>query len=134
MQVGPTAIKLNAICADAAAIDDAVFDKAKAQIIEAEPEMSGMPHLGAGFAILHEGEEGRWLLLHWWQPGGICARKLWRADLHPDAMFEEAAPHLFACVWELALIDFERRAWMETAMSHKSISDYIATRFSGDTV
>ncbi|GHD17136.1 hypothetical protein ACFOEZ_14410 [Tianweitania populi] len=134
MRVGSMSIKVNAICADGKAIDDGVLNKAKARIIDAEPEMMRTPQLGAGFAILHEGEEGRWLLLHWWLGGGICARKLWRADLAPDAEFEDAPPHLFACVWELAIIDFERCAWTETAMSHKPVSDYIARRFSGETV
>ena len=134
MQVGSMFIKVNAICADGKAIDDAVLAEAKAKILEAEPDMVRTPQLGAGFAILHEGEEGRWLLLHWWLGGGICARKLWRADLAPDAEFEDAPVHLFACVWELAIIDFERRAWTETAMSQKPVSDYIARRFSGETV
>lgn len=134
MKVGSMSIKVNAICADGKTIDDVVLDRAKARILQAEPNMMRTSQLGAGFAILHEGEEGRWLLLHWWLGGGICARKLWRADLPADAEFEDAAADLFACVWELAIIDFERRAWTETAMSHKPVSDYIARRFSGETV
>ncbi len=134
IEIGTLPIKFNAICADGHEISDRLFDKARAQCREAEAEIARSPHRGAGFAILHEGEEGRWLLLHWWLDGGICARKLWQADLTADANFEDAAPHLFACVWELALIEFERRAWIETAMSNKPVSDYIARSFSGEHV
>src|SRR5690606_32472432 len=134
MHVGPVAIKLNAICADGEQIDDAMFDKAKARILTAQGEMLRTPHHGAGFAILHEGEDGRWLLLHWWVTGGVSARRLWRADLAPDAAFIEADPLLFACVWELGLIDFERRAWIETAMSGKPVAAYTEQRFSGEYV
>ncbi len=132
--VGPVAIKLNAICAEGAGIGDAVFDAATAKLRSTENEIVRTPHLGAGFAILHEGDEGRWLLLHWWVSGGIATRKLWRADLVPNAHFVEADPLLMACVWELGLIDFERRAWINTAMSGKAVSDYTEERFSGEYV
>ena len=134
MTVGPVTLKINAICADGARIEDGTFEKAKARILTTREEMLRTPQQGAGFAILHEGEGARWLLLHWWVAGGISARKLWRADLAPDTPFMEADPLLFACVWELGLIDFERRAWMQTAMSGKAVSDYTEERFSGEYV
>lgn len=132
--IGPVSVKLNAICADGATIGDEVFEAAIAKMRSAENEIAHTPHQGAGFAILHEGEEARWLLLHWWVKGGIAARKLWRADRSPDGRFVEADPLLMACVWELGLIDFERRAWMNTAMSGKTVSDYTEERFSGEYV
>jgi hypothetical protein len=134
VEVGPISLKINAIAADGRDISVETFAKAKRQILSVKDKMLQTPHQNAGFAILHEGEDGRWLLLHWWLEGGILGRKLWRADLGPDAAFMDADPLLFACVWELGLIEFERRAWMETAMSGKAVSGYIGNRFSGDTV
>lgn len=132
--VGPVAVKLSAIFAEGKKISEAVFEAAKGKIAEAKGEIERTPHQGAGFAILHEGEEGRWLMLHWWVAGGIATQKLWRADLAPGTPFIEADPLLMACVWELGLIDFERRAWIDTVMSGKTVSDYIERRFSGEYV
>jgi uncharacterized protein involved in tolerance to divalent cations len=134
LSAGPVAIKLNAIFAENRQIDDAVFDAAKAKIAQTKAEIERTPHQGAGFAILHEGEEGRWPMLHWWVAGGIATQKLWRADLAPGALFVDADPLLMACVWELGLIDFERRAWIDTVMSGKTVSDYTERRFSGEYV
>ena len=134
VEVGAASIKLNAICGMDRHIEADVFDTARARLVTARSEIERTPQLGAGFAILHEGDEGRWLLLHWWVAGGIATRKLWRADLVPHSEFIDADPLLMACVWELGIIDFERRAWMRTAMSGKPVSDYIADRFSGEYV
>ena len=90
--------------------------------------------LGSGFVILHLGEEGRWLLVHHWLPGGIASRRLYRADLASGSLYEETGHHLFACVWELGLIDFERRAWVSTVMAGAPIEDYLAARFEEGTV
>ncbi len=134
VEVGAASIKLNAICATGRQIEPGVFDRARVRLITARGEIERTPQQGAGFAILHEGDEGRWLLLHWWVAGGIATRKLWRADLVPHSEFIDADPLLMACVWELGIIDFERRAWMRTAMSGKPVSDYTDDRFSGEYV
>ena len=87
------------------------------------------PNFGAGFAVLHRGEEAWWLLMHWWLPGGIASHGLWRADLGmtpPD--FSPVPPGPMACVWELGVIDFERRAFMATAMAGAPLADYFASR------
>jgi len=133
-EAGPVPAKLNAICPDGTDIDADTVAGARARIEATDEEIAGTAHLGAGFAVLHEGEAGRWLLLHWWLEGGIAARKLWRADLFPGSEFRGVDPLLMACVWELGVIDFERRAWMRTAMSGKPVSDYIEDRFAEDSV
>lgn len=134
VEVGQVAIKLNAIVAEGKEISDAVFEKAASQIASFGSEIAATNHQGAGFAILHEGEEGRWLLLHWWLDGGIVTRKLWRADLIEGSDFADTDPLLMACVWELGIVDFERRAWMRTMMSGGSIPDYLNDRFAEGSV
>ena len=65
-------------------------------------------HHGLGFAILHEGEEAIWLLLHWWAHGDICCRALFRADSGTLEFEDVSKRSLMACVWELRVIDHER--------------------------
>ena len=123
-------IKLNAIHAKGlSALDPATVASARAVIEKAELASGGgfseSAQLGAGFAVLHVGQQGIWLLLHLWMPGGIASRHLWRSDIG-RSNFEPAPDHLMACVWELAVVDFERRAWKDTALAGRPVSDYFA--------
>ncbi|MBN9045175.1 MAG: hypothetical protein J0H18_05830 [Rhizobiales bacterium] len=132
---GPATIKLNIIEADPSdPLAEATIGTARRQIEGAAERLATLPHQEAGFAILHQGEESLWLLLHWWLEGGIATQMLWRSDLGDEADFVPAQPLLMACVWELGIIDFERRAWMETAMSGKSVADYLARTLPRGTV
>lgn len=132
---GPATIKLSVIEAHAAqAVKGAAIEAARAIIAGAGDRLAATRHLNAGFAILHQGEEALWLLLHWWLEGGIATHLLWRSDLDGEPAFVLAEPLLMACVWELGIIDFERRAWMETAMSGKPISDYLTRTLPRGTV
>ncbi|RCS22498.1 hypothetical protein DUT91_18030 [Phyllobacterium salinisoli] len=132
---GPASIKLSLIESDPAKpIAPATIEKARALIEATGEKLAQTKHRGAGFAILHQGQEGLWLLLHWWIEGDIATQMLWRSKLSGEPHFIPAEPLLMACVWELGIIDFERRAWMETAMSGKPISDYLTRTMPRGTV
>lgn len=132
---GPATIKLNIIEADPAnPVAEAAVGLARRQIDTAAEKLTALPHLGVGFAVLHQGEEGLWLLLHWWLEGGIATEILWQSELGDEVDFMPAQPLLMACVWELGIIDFERRAWMETAMAGKPVADYLARTLPRGTV
>ncbi|NNU59213.1 hypothetical protein [Ochrobactrum soli] len=134
-ECGPATIKLNIIEADPSnPLAEAAVGIARRQIANAAARLEALPHLDAGFAILHQGEESLWLLLHWWLEGGIATEMLWQSELGDEIEFMPAQPLLMACVWELGIIDFERRAWMETAMSGKPIADYLARTLPWGTV
>ncbi|WP_420960502.1 hypothetical protein [Brucella sp. IR073] len=132
---GPAVIKLSIIEADATSpLPDAAIDAAKETIAGTAEKLTATRHLDAGFAIVHQGEEGLWLLLHWWLEGGIATHMLWRSNLDGEPAFVPAEPLLMACVWELGIIDFERRAWMETVMSGKPVADYLTRTMPRGTV
>lgn len=140
-ECGPATIKLNIIEANPAdPVMEATIGVARRRIATAAERLAGTPHLDAGFAILHRGEESLWLLLHWWLEGGIATEILWQAELTEladpdgDVEFMPAQPLLMACVWELGIIDFERRAWVETVMSGKPTADYLARILPRGTV
>ena len=70
---------------------------------------------GAAFCILHRGQAGTWLLMDWWAHGDILCQRLARADA--DGPFEAMDDRpLMACVWELEVIEEERRAWIARMM------------------
>ncbi|PYE86371.1 hypothetical protein [Phyllobacterium leguminum] len=135
VECGPATVKLSVIEADPAKpIATVPIERARALIETTGEKLAQTRHLGAGFAILHQGQEGLWLLLHWWLEGGIATQIIWRSDLDAEPKFLPADPLLTACVWELGIIDFERRAWMETAMSGKPIADYLTRTMPRGTV
>lgn len=125
---GALPVKLATVEADGAAVTPDDVAAAERTIAAAAEAVAGTDHRGAGFAVLHAGEEGLWLLLHWWLGGGILAHRVWRAAAS-GAAFAEADRQLVACVWELGVIEFERRAWMATAMAGGAVTDYLARTF-----
>jgi len=131
---GPAAIKLSVISVDSVPPAARTFAAARNVIAAERPALEETAYIGAGFAILHRGAEANWLLLLWWTEGGTATRKLWRGDLDDGESFTAVDPLYMACVWELGIIDFERRAWMETAMSGKPLSDYLAYTLPRGTV
>lgn len=79
-----------------------------------------------GFIILHKGEEGDWLLLHWWAPGGILHNHVaHRADT--GAPYAAAGDSLLACVWEQVILEHERKAWVKHVLAPTgcSIENYL---------
>jgi hypothetical protein len=134
VECGPAAIKLSVISVDGMKPAAETFAAVR-QVMAAEaPTLEATPHLGAGFAILHRGEEANWLLLLWWTDDGTATRKLWRGELEDGVTFVPVDPVYMACVWELGIIDFETRAWVRTAMSGKPLSAYLADTFPRGTV
>jgi hypothetical protein len=86
---------------------------------------------GVGFVIAHEGEEGDWVLLDWWTADLLRHRafrsSVGAADFTPVPPGEPAA-----CVWELAVIDHERRAWIRHVLASPQspdLSGYLDDRF-----
>ncbi|PZO67054.1 MAG: hypothetical protein DI498_04735 [Paracoccus denitrificans] len=75
------------------------------------------PDDALGFVILHLGEDADWLLCDWWVNGDSLAQRLSSGDVQGGPFAPRAPSPLVACVWELALIDHERRAWIAAMMS-----------------
>jgi hypothetical protein len=134
VECGPARIKLSVISADGARPSSKTLAAARRIIAADAPALEATSHNGAGFAILHLGTEGVWLLLHWWTDGGVATRKMWRADVGDGVNFTLFDPLYMACVWELAITDFESRAWMATTMSGNPLSDYLAETLPRGTV
>ncbi|GIT90695.1 hypothetical protein JANAI61_11530 [Jannaschia sp. AI_61] len=69
-----------------------------------------------GFAIIHRGTEGVTLAVHWWEEGSILCHAVHRQrfDGRPSDVQDRGT---IGCVWELAVIDAETRAWRDTMMT-----------------
>lgn len=94
----------------------------------------GPDRYGLGFCIVHDARDHCFVLCDWWAAGNEIHQRMFSAPLNaPDAL----APHpaeAIGCVWELAVTDFERRAWLRHVLANPGGPDeaaYLHATFSG---
>ena len=80
------------------------------------PHADAEGHHGLGFAVLHEGQQGTWLLMDWWAHNDICCQRL-AHSAEGSLRFAPVDRPLHACVWEAVVLGFERDAWVATTLT-----------------
>jgi hypothetical protein len=86
---------------------------------------------GVGFVIVHEGEEGDWVLLDWWT-ADLLRHRAFRSAPGAAAFTPVPPGEPTACVWELAVIDHERQVWIRHVLATPDSPDlqaYLDNRF-----
>jgi hypothetical protein len=105
-------VKLTGITADSDLPDDVQFEAAVTAVTPHLPQPSHTENrIGISFLIVHRGTEALWAILGWWQLD-ILYHKTFRADLGTVAFRPVPPDGPTACVWELLVIDHERRSWV----------------------
>ncbi len=130
-QRGDWRIKRYAILSEGASIDpiavDAALEAGARALQAAEAESGDIPHQNLGFQLIHFGEHAVWAPIFWWVLGDNLSSAMFRAPLaDPTAFADMAATGLIGCVWEMGVVDFERRTWIETML--KAEGDQAAAR------
>ena len=80
-----------------------------------------------GFTIAHQGKTAAMALVYWWAHENEVHRRAYAAPL-PLNDADELRPLTdtgMACVWELEVIDFERRAWLEDVLINDDVDAYL---------
>jgi hypothetical protein len=117
---------------------------ARPELIEATVELAAAvlprPALaedryGAAFAIAHDAATASIGLVYFWQSANELHQRCYAGPLEtPRAM--TPLPHPAAgCVWEMAIIGFERQAWLDEVLASAdggSIDRYLARRLDAD--
>lgn len=76
------------------------------------------PNYRVAFLIVHEGRDGVWTLINWWIEGGLLqSTTFYTGDEGPDDFTLRPTAGSLACVWELAVIAFERERWVQRVLS-----------------
>ncbi|MBS0661478.1 MAG: isochorismatase [Verrucomicrobia bacterium] len=87
---------------------------------------------GVGVLIVHEGADGNYVLLDWWEGENMLQHRVFRAPSWDPLNFRRCSPEECAfCVWELHVLHFERGAWIDTALSAPgapNLDAYLACR------
>jgi hypothetical protein len=88
---------------------------------------------GVGFTILHEAGDYAFALFDWWAAENEVHQRIYSAL---PTRLGTMRPHPTAavgCVWELAVTDFERRAWLEHVLARPEGPDleaYLGEHFT----
>ena len=91
---------------------------------------------GVGFFIAHDARFACIALLYWWQSENELHQRIYYGPKDdPDAMVPVEGPQAAGCVWELGIVDFERRAWLEDVLQNPGGPDveaYLSRTFAAD--
>jgi hypothetical protein len=80
---------------------------------------SGFKGHGAGFATVHHGFEANFVLLDWRVGLNMLENHVHLSPLDDPFRLERVTPTgLSACVWELAIMAYEREARLETVLAN----------------
>jgi hypothetical protein len=86
---------------------------------------------GAAFAIAHDARFPI-SLIYWWQDENEIRSRIYAGESLET--MELLDPTAFGCVWELGIVDFERRAWIADVIGNPGGPDldaYMSRRFDG---
>jgi hypothetical protein len=106
-------------------------------VMELAPDVFPSPaqtddRYGVGFVTAHDSVIGGLALYYWWQAANECHYRAF-ASPHdePGALAKIEDPGV-GCVWELEIVDFERRAWLKDVLANPDGPDldrYLSRHF-----
>ncbi len=99
---------------------DTVFPK-----ILSEGEYNGL-----GFIIIHPGDRGLSISVHWWIQGSVLCQQIKRQLYNSNTPMDTAKRPAVACVWELAIINEEQIIWRETMMNSEPNREHYLAKFT----
>ncbi|EBA1655689.1 hypothetical protein HB016_002568 [Salmonella enterica subsp. enterica] len=88
-----------------------------------------------GFAIIHAADDGYYLLISTWCDANMLRHRVFTID-DDNHLRPLDATKIIACVWELAVIFYERNCWIEHVMTtenleEKNVQRYLQSGYSG---
>lgn len=119
-------LKLYGISYGRRAVDERLLTAASSAAATVLPAADKPDVFGIGFVIAHQGQHAEWVLIDWWQAGGILAQRIVSRPYGSDDPLAQAPPHLLACVWELRITTFERDAWVKFVLAQPSRPNFSA--------
>lgn len=96
---------------------------------------AGDGRYGVGFMGVHEGRSANLVFVDWWADENELHNHVFTAPVDKPLSFDDVtATGLAACVWDLAVIGFERQCWISTMLiepDEPGLEGYLACRFEG---
>ena len=90
-----------------------------------EAARAAIPAQALGFTISHDAATAGLGLVYWWANDNEIHQRVFAAPRDDPAALEPANGTGMACVWELEVIDFERRAFLEDVLKNGDVEGYL---------
>ena len=75
--------------------------------------------------ILHEGKEGCFAIINWWIDENMMQLYVYLANNENTSHFELYSDKgIITCVWEMAVLWFERNAWVKHVLMNTATPDF----------
>ena len=84
-----------------------------------------VPEGAFGFTIAHDAATAGLGLVYWWANENEIHQRAFASPLGDPGRLEPADGTGMACVWELEVIDFERRAWLDEVLKGGDTERYL---------
>ena len=87
------------------------------------------------FATAHDATSLYITLIYWWQSENELHQRIYVSPKEDPISFTQVENQPAGCVWELAIVDFERRAWIEDVLANPGGPDlerYLERRLDED--
>jgi hypothetical protein len=100
---------------------DAVRDLVQREL----PQLiAGQNHYDVGFVGVHDGRGAIFVFIDFWTDENELRHHVYVAPKGHPAQFEyKTSSGLIACVWDLAVIGFERQAWIDCVLANPNGPD-----------
>ncbi|HVL78056.1 MAG TPA: hypothetical protein VM346_02095 [Sphingomicrobium sp.] len=125
-------IKVYGLSAIGSAPRQELIDRAKR--VAARRLAAGPRGHGVGWLLIHEGEDGDYVLIDWWVGQDMIQHHLYGAPRGKNRLRYRWPDGDAFCVWELPVCWFEREAWVRHVLSRGPGADmdaYLEERLEG---
>jgi hypothetical protein len=90
---------------------------------------------GVGYVTVHDSATFGLALYYWWQSANECHYRAYGSPLDDPTALSKIEDPGVGCVWELAVVDFESRAWLRHVLDNPDGPDlerYLDDHFAAD--
>jgi hypothetical protein len=87
-----------------------------------------VPEGAAGFTIAHDAASAGLGIVYWWANDNEIHMRAFASPPDDPGALAPADGTAMACVWELEVIDFERRAWLDDVLKGGNVERYLERR------
>lgn len=91
-----------------------------------EADFPGEHHIG--FAIIHAADDGDYLLISTWCDANMLRHRVFTID-NENRLQPLDGTKIIACVWELAVMFYERNCWIEQVMTTEKLEEANVQRY-----
>jgi hypothetical protein len=118
-------------------------DRPRPELAEAAKQLAdrlpqppdGEGRYGVGFLCAHDGRGGCFAFVDWWADENELHHLMYTALADRPGDLQPVSPDgLTACVWDLAIMAFERQAWLDAVLANSDGPDlerYLEARLQG---